>query len=154
MAGGPAVQINGLKALQADLRALDKTLPRELRKVNLSVAQFIAERAKAVSTGLGGQHAKVADVIKAVAEQRSAAVKITATEAVPYALGAEFGAGHNSARQRKSGTYLGYNALPSWRGNSTDAGYSVYPTVRDSGEDIAAAYEQRLTELLAQVFKD
>jgi hypothetical protein len=149
-----AIQIDGLKQLQADLRALDAKLPRELRKVNLSVAQLVADKARGRAAGLGPQSAKAASAIKAAAEQRGASVKMTATSAVPWAMGAEFGAGHDVERKRKSGTYKGYNALPEWRGAGPGSGYIVFPTVRASGDDIVNAYDVKITELLNQVFHD
>ena len=153
MAGGVrAVQIDGLVQLQRDLRQLDAALPKELRKVNLDVAKLVAQRAQARARGLGGVNAAAAGSIKALAQQRNAAVQIRATAAIPFALGAEFGAGHDSRRHRKTGMYRGYNQFPIWRGNGADAGYAVYPTIRDSNSAIVEAYQQRLTELLTEVF--
>lgn len=152
---GPAkIQIVGLKQLQADLRALDGKLPAELRKVNLSVSKMIAAKAQARATGLGGVHAKAAASIKATAEQRSASITIKASAAIPMALGAEFGAGHNTPRQRATGTYEGLNALPTWRGNSSDAGYALYPTIQESDTAIVQAYSDALGALLDYVFHD
>lgn len=153
MPGGVrTVQIVGLKQLQRDLRALDKTLPRELRKVNLSVAQMVVAKAQQRAAGLGAMTAKAATALKATAEQQSAAVRLTSS--VKWAFGAEFGAGHNSPRQRRSGSYAGYNQFRSWLGNGADAGYFMYPTIRAEDDDIVNAYAKRLTELLNQVFPD
>lgn len=149
-----AVQIDGLKQLQADLRALDKKLPAQLRKVNLSVAQMIATKAQARASGLGGVHAKTASAIKATAEQRSASITIKATAAAPMVLGAEFGAGHDVPRERKTGTYRGFNALPPWKGNGPGAGYSLYPTIEESDSAIAQAYSDAIGALLNTVFHD
>jgi hypothetical protein len=158
MAGGvEVVRIEGLKALQKDLRDLDQKLPRELRKVNLSVAQMVAEHARGAASSQGGIAAAAAGRLKARAEQRSAAVVLTAGApgtAAGGALGAEFGAGHDSNRSRRSGQYKGYNQFKMWRGNGPDAGYFMYPTVRADNDQIVDAYLQRVTELLNQVFPD
>jgi hypothetical protein len=153
MPGGvQAVRIVGLRELQRDLRAIETRLPAELRKVNLAVAEMVVEKAQTKAAGEGRMAAKAATVLKARAQQRSASVTLRATAAVPFALGAEFGAGHNSPRHRSSGTYKGYNQFQPWLGSGADAGYFLYPTIRESSEAIAAAYETRLAELLTQVF--
>jgi hypothetical protein len=149
-----AVQIEGLIALQKDLRTLDKKLPAELRKVNLAVAQMVVTKAQATAASLGGVAAKAAPAIKAAAEQRGASVTLKASKSIPFAMGAEFGAGRGIRRDRKTGTYLGFNQFQPWKGNSTDAGYFMYPTIRGENNHIVEAYEKRLTELLAQVFPD
>lgn len=156
---GNAIQIVGLRDLQADLRELDAKLPRELRKVNLSVAQMVAEHAQSTARSQGSVIAKAAPAIRAGADQRSAWVRITATAQLPFALGAEFGAGRNVARTRRSPsggqvTYTGFKQFQQWRGNGSDAGYALYPTIRGDSDQIVAAYTQRLTELLARVFPD
>lgn len=153
MAGGvEAVQIVGLKQFQADLRQLDKSLPAELRKLNLAVAQMVVEHAQARAASLGAMQAKAATVLKAQAQQRNAAVSLTPTSSVPFALGAEFGAGRDSPRQRSSGTYVGYRQFEHWGGNGGDAGYFMYPTIRADDEHIVDAYVQRLNVLLAKAF--
>lgn len=152
-AGGVrVVQVEGLKALQSDLKQLDAKLPAELRKVNLSVAQMVAAKAQARATGLGGVAAKSASAIKAAAQQRSATVTLAATAAKPFVMGAEFGAGRNSPRHRKTGSYVGYNQFKPWLGNGPGAGYFLYPTIRGENQHIVDAYVKRIDELLTQVF--
>jgi hypothetical protein len=146
------LRIVGLREFQADLRALDKTLPREIRVVNLSVAKMVRDKAVSKGVSQGGLAAKAAPTLKALAQQRSASIKLTATAAVPFALGAEFGAGHNIERQRKTGTYLGYNQFKEWRGAGAGSGYFLWPTVREQEDAIAQSYLTRLTELTNRVF--
>lgn len=153
MAGGvQPLKIVGLRELQRDLRAADAALPRELRKINLEAAQLVTTKAKGAASALGGLAAKSAGAIKAQADQRGAAVRLTATAAIPFVLGAEFGAEHNVPRHRTTGTYKGYNQFKEWRGNGSDAGYFLYPTIRASDEEIVDIYTKRLGELLATAF--
>lgn len=134
------VQVIGLKQLQRDLRDLDAKLPRELRKVNLSVAQMVVEKAQSAAGGVSRQaSAAAASGLKAAAEQRSAAVILRVVRG--FELGAEFGA-------------LQWHQFMPWKGNSGDAGYFMYPTIRAENEHIVEAYVQRLTELLNKVYPD
>lgn len=160
----PAVRIEGLRDLQRELRAVDKALPRELRIVHKDVAEIIASAAQRRARALGGIHAKAASGIKAGAEQRSGFIRLRPTATLPFLLGAEFGAKHNEARRVRtpSGAIaqrLGWNQLPDWRGNrylgaAGGVGYSVYPTIREKGEEIVSAYEERLDQLLRKAFPD
>lgn len=150
--GVEAVQIVGLKELQRDLRTVDAKAPSELRKINLEAAQLVTTRAKAAATAQGGLAAKSAGALRAAAEQRGAAVRLIATPAIPFALGAEFGAVHNRIRHRRTGTYKGYNQFKAWRGNGSAAGYFLYPTIRASDQAIVDIYVKRLGELLATAF--
>jgi hypothetical protein len=152
--GAQAVRIEGLRELQRDLRALDSKLPAELRKVNLAVAQMVVAKAQAKAAGEGRMAAKAATVLKARGEQRGASVVLANTASVPFALGAEFGAGRNSPRHRTTGTYQGYNQFQPWLGSGAGAGYFLYPTIRGESDHIVEAYEKRLAALLARVFPD
>lgn len=152
-----AIGIDGLVALQRDLRAVDADLPKDLRALNLEVAESVASKAQARAVAHGGALAKAAPAIKAGAEQRGAFVRLTASTKYPMVLGAEFGAGQNTRRigkVRGGGirSYVGFRQFDAWRGNGADAGYAVYPTIRAENEHIVAAYSERLAQLLDRAF--
>ena len=59
-------------------------------------------------------------------------------------LGDEFGAGHGKQRQRKSGTYLGYNQFPRY----VDGGRFLYPSI----EDKSAEFVERIADIVERLF--
>lgn len=137
-----STRVRGLRELQAELRAVDRALPRELRRVNLQVAQGAAASARSRAAGAKGG-ARLARGIAAVAQQRSAGVDIRdngghASGGTAGALGYEFG----------SDTY---RQFPPWRGNGPTAGYAVYPAIRDARDDMPETYADALEPLLRRI---
>lgn len=131
------LSVDGLTELRRDLKALGKDLPKELRKANKSVADYVADLSASAAYSLGGVAAHVAPSIKASAGQISAGVTFGGS-AYPMAGGAEFGS------QR-------YKQFKPWRGNGSDAGYFVYPTIRDNAERIESHYTDVIDDLLERV---
>lgn len=84
------IEVLGLRDLQRELRALDRTLPRELRKANLEAAEAVADATRASFASRPGVAPKVAASVKALAQQRNASVRIGGAK-YPYALGSNFG---------------------------------------------------------------
>lgn len=77
-----AIRIQNLREVQASLRALDASLPKELRAINKDAAEIIAEEARPdVPTRSG----KLLRSLKAQAEQRVGKVKMGSPTRVPYA---------------------------------------------------------------------
>lgn len=149
---GVRIAVPGLRQLARELRDVGPAERTQLKAVNQTVAVLVASRAREKARGLGPQFARYADAISPSGSYGRASVKING-ETYPGALGMEFGAGHNVPRQRSTGTYRGYNNLPLWRGNSSEAGgYSLYPTIRESAPDIVATYSDMLDSLLDRVF--
>lgn len=147
------VSVKGLPELQRSLREIDRTAPRELRKVNLEAARLVANSARARARSLGGVAAKVAPSVKASAQQRAAGVSI-GNDSYPMALGAEFGAGQETRRSRRNGTYVGYRQFKPWRGNDRDAGYFLYPTIRDRMVDVIEIYTEGIGDILDRHFRE
>lgn len=128
------IQVEGLRELAATLKSLDKDLARELRLANKSVATFVAKDAKSAAETLGGVAGHVAPSIKASAGLTSAGVAFGGS-AYPMAAGAEFGS-------------VRYGQFQSWRGNSSDAGYFVYPSIRRDADRIETEYGKALDDVL------
>lgn len=145
------IQVEGLSELNKSLRALGPEMQKELQETNRSVARFVADDARAAAESLGGVAAHVAPSIKAVGGARSAGVAFGGAR-YPMAGGAEFGAGHGVIRQRTSGSYHGYNQFDTWQGNSTEAGYFVYPTIRKDADRIETDYTRALEDLMKKAF--
>lgn len=139
-----STRVRGLKELQAELRAVDRALPRELRKVNLAVARDVAGKAQSRAAGVKGGP-RLARAIAAVAQQRSGGVAVRDNNShrpggTAGALGYEFG----------SDTYPQF---PPWRGSGPSAGYAVYPAIRDERDRMPETYAEALEPLLRRVGK-
>lgn len=141
------VKVDGLRELDAALKSLGPELRKELRSANKSVATLVADDARAAAYSIGGVAAHVAPSIKASAGVQSAGVAIGGP-AYPMAGGAEFGAGQDRLRDRRTGQYVGYRQFEPWRGNSTDAGYFLYPAIRQDADRIVTEYTAALDAVM------
>lgn len=137
------IQVTGLAELSRALKGLDKGLAKELRLANKEVATDVVRGATGRGLALGGVAAKTAPTLKVAAGQSSAAVVLDAAT-YPWAGGAEFGG------QRRSTTMQ----FQPWRGAGPDAGYFVYPEIREGSDERAATYEERVDRLLKRAFPD
>lgn len=128
------IKVRGLTELNAALRAIGNEAQGELRDASRVVANIVADDARANAYALGGVAAKVAPSIRASAGVRSAGVGFGGA-AFPFAGGAEFGS-------------LRYKQFKPWRGNQSDAGYFVYPSIRSNSERIAEEFADAVDDLL------
>lgn len=138
-------RIEGLSELIRDLRGAPERLDKEIRRRFREVAKDVREQARdAAATVRPRSHA---DRPRALKQHWDALVKsITSgadsdspwirvgSNSVEWATSFEFG----SRR---------YREFP-WRGNSTGAGYFLWPTIRDSEEEIRAAMLAAVDEAL------
>lgn len=131
-------KVHGLAELQRELRNVDKTLPRQLRVVNLKAAEIVATEARGRASGLGGAIGKAAPSIKAMAQQRSAAVRIGGAK-YPFALGGEFGS-------------IRFRQFQAWRGSGAEAGYALYPAKRAKTPQIMDMYLRMIDEIARPAF--
>ena len=131
------VNVEGLDQLSRALKEMGPEFGKELRKTNKAVADFVAADAKAAAYSVGGVAAHVAPSIKATAGATSAGVGFGGS-AYPMAGGAEFGS-------------LRYKQFQPWRGNSSDAGYFVYPAIRQDAERIETEYAHAVDDLIRRV---
>ena len=113
------IQVDGLRELDAALKSLGPELRKELRTTNKAVATLVANDARSAAYSIGGVAAHVAPSIKASAGTQSAGVALGGP-AYPMAGGAEFGAGQDRMRDRRTGQYIGFRQFQPWRGNSSD----------------------------------
>jgi hypothetical protein len=131
------IEILGLRDLQRELRAADKAFPKELRAANKDAAEIVADATRASFASRGGVAPKVAASVKALAQQRSASVKIGGAR-FPYALGSEFGGG---ARPRT-------RQFPRFK----KGGYSLFPAIKDNREKVVDAYADAIDKLTRRAF--
>jgi len=128
------VRVHGLNELNRALREMGPEFQKELKETNRSVAGFVAEDARAAAYSLGGVAAKVAPTVKAAGGTTWAGVSMGGS-AYPMAGGAEFGS-------------LAFKQFKPWRGNGSDAGYFLYPAIRQDVDRIESEYSKALDRLL------
>lgn len=121
------VRVDGIAELHRALKRLDPELEKELKRANKSIAQFVADDARAAAYSLGGVAAKVAPSVKANAGSGWAGISLGGS-AYPMAGGAEFGA-------------YQYHQFKPWRGNNSDAGYFMYPAIRQDADRIETEWK-------------
>lgn len=133
-ATGQGVRVVGLNDLDRALRELGPDLQRELKRTNLDVAQIVADDARSAALQLGGVAAHVAPSIRASARNTAAGVSFGGA-GYPMAAGAEFGA-------------YRFKQFQPWRGNDENAGYFVYPAIRQDADRIETEYGAAIDKLL------
>lgn len=134
------VRVAGLADFQRELRKVNADLPKELRKANIEAAEVVASDARRRAEARGGVSRKSAPSIKAQGEQRRSKVSIGGAR-FPFALGAEFGS-------------IQYAQFDPWTGNGSDAGYFLYPAIRETREEFMDVYEQVIDRLSRRAFPD
>ncbi len=107
------------------------------------VADLVDEKATRKARDLGGVHAHVAvdlDSLRPKIESRNATLILGGRKKDGPAVGSEFG-----AKQ--------YPQFPRWRGNDENAGYYVWPTIRDlvRTKQLEELYEDAIVEGLKSV---
>lgn len=130
------IEVEGLRDLQRELRALDADAPKELRKANLEAAEVVAQATRQSFSSRGGVAPKVAASVRAVAQQRNASVKIGGAR-FPYALGSNFGS-------------LRYKQFP----RPTKPDYSLFVSIKAKRDDVLDTYDDALKKLTKKAFPD
>lgn len=151
---GQSLKVEGLRDLQRTLREMDRDLLPVLRRTNKEIADEVAVDARSRAHGIHKGGERLARAITSVSQQRSAGVQISDGGRTAGALGYEFGAGHDTSRNRRSGQYVGFRQFDVWRGNGPDAGYAVYPAIRAAAPDLPEKYLRALDPLLRKAFPD
>lgn len=144
------VELAGLKSFQRELRSLSKDLPRELRPIHLRAAQLVAPKAAASFASRRGVPGAVAASVKAMAQQRVAIVRIGGAGKAEAALGAEFGGGkYGKGNPTPAGGHT--TQFEPWRKGD---GYSLFPALRSSTDEIVDLYGDALEDLARRAFPD
>lgn len=144
------IQVDGLAELRRTLKDFNPEMQKELRKANRSVATLVAKDARAAAVALGGVAAHVAPSVKASAGIASAGVALGGI-GFEMAAGAEFGAGQDKLRNRRTGQYVGYRQFEPWRGNSSDAGYFLYPAIRRDADRVVTEYTAAVEAIIERL---
>lgn len=131
-----AIQVQGLRELQRELRALDRAWPRELRVASKEAADVVAEATRASFASRGGVAPKVAPSVKALAQQRSASVRIGGAK-YPFAMGSNFGS-------------LKFKQFSP----PTRPDYSLYASIDKKRDEVVEAFGDALDRLTRRAFPD
>lgn len=128
------IEVDGLRDFQAALRAADRDFPKELRLANKEAAEVVAAATRSSFASRGGVAPKVAASVRAVAQQRSASVKIGG-ERYPYAMGSNFGS-------------LRFKQFPP----RTSPDYSLFISIQAKRREVLESYHDSLKRLTKKAF--
>lgn len=132
------VRVEGLKELRRELKALEGQWPKELQKVNKSIAEDVAEGTRRDFRNVGGSGPKAATTVKALAQQTRAQVKFG-------------GKGGSVAERVAGGNAFGSRRYKQFPSPGT---YALYPTLDRMRGDIEERYLDMLSDLLSRAFPD
>ena len=175
LSSADTVRVKGLDELRRELRKLDdKGLTAELKQANFDAAKLVVEGAQGKASNKMERSA--ASTLTASRAAARAAVNFGGPRA-PYAMGAEFGAARNVLRKipprqvkgkttrDSSGrfvageiksvgsmTMLGWNQFKAHRGSGANAGYFLWPAVRDKTPQIVETYGDAVERIASKAF--
>lgn len=128
--------------LRADIRAAGREARRKMAEANRKVGdELIVKPARDKARGQPTATQKLGDgtVIRAASRARATVVVLGGQASAPWALGAEFGA-------------IAYPQFLPWTGSGDDAGYVLWPTIRDQEEAIEELYLDTFVEAYSTAF--
>lgn len=139
---GEIVEVIGLKELIKGLKEADAALPKELGRASKDAADIVVTAASALASSVGGAARHAAPSLKAAAQARQAAVSY-GSDALPMAMGAEFGAKR-------------YPQFKPFRGNQWEGdggpGYVLSPTIKDKHAEFETAYLAAIDRITKSAF--
>lgn len=135
-----AVRGEGFRDFVRDLKQAGGQFPKQVRAAGMRAAQAIVPPARARFARGRGKSPESGKSLKAGATQTGAYVR-GGGAGFPTFYGDEFGA-------------VRYRQFPPWRGNGQDAGYSLYPTIRERQDETLGEYVEALTEIARAAFPE
>lgn len=148
------IDVRGMDEFRRALKQLDSQaeIEDQLKDVNKDVADLVVQKARA--RAFTPLQRKAAESLKAARQLRRAAVSGGGAR-YPFFGGAEFGADRGISRIGPRGRrYVGHNQFEPWRGSSRDAGYFLYPAIRDNTEELVEMYGDAIDQLTRKAFPD
>lgn len=147
-----AIEFDGFAKTRERLKALgDVERTREYKVASAAIADRIVIPAAQANASTRMER-RAAQTLVSVRTDTGGAVRLGGK--FPGALGAEFGADRNQRRLgRPHGTVApvsGWNQFRPWRGSGADAGYFLWPGIRESEAEIVDAYG----DLHEQIFEE
>jgi hypothetical protein len=145
------LQVHGLRELRRELRRISTELPKEVKRINIEVAERIVlpearRRGAASRLNVAGGQARLGSrgvaTIKATRQQGKAGVQLGGAR-VPWGPGSEWGSTGRNPRARM---------FP--RRSGVSKGFILYPAVREKEPEIREAYAEMMDDLLKQAFPE
>ena len=130
------IKVEGLDQLRKELKKLDLT--KDLKDANFKTAKMVADNA-----GAGMLSGRARQTLKA-SKRAKAATVFYGSDAVPWALGQEFGG--------TPGKYPPYHG-PQFPAIQKD-GYNIYPYIKSRSEQIITVYWDAIKVITAKAFPD
>lgn len=153
--------LEGVRELRRELRAVDASWGRELRKVFKAIAKKAEDLAQTEARSMGGIQAKAAAAIKGQATQESAALVVSGGRRLPFANVAFWGVDpehrlgwYSAERYSDSGP----QHLPEWVGNTWDVAvagqgpYAINAALARYAPDIPDEFGDMVEDLLSRAF--
>lgn len=142
------VKVEGVDAVRAEIRELSDGTDTALRQAYQRVAGEVADASQYRALAEGSTAAFVAPSIRTGSSVKAATILLgsgtlirkdgTTVRASFVAPGAEFGSS--------------YKQFKPWRGTGPDAGYFIYPTIREMKPDIEENAKYQFDELIERTF--
>jgi hypothetical protein len=135
-----SVKVDGLTDFRKELKKLEDEgqFLSDLKEANFEVASMVVDRARAFASTR--QQRKAAESLKAGRGAARATISGGGAR-YPFFAGAEFGS-------------IQFTQFPEWRGSSYDAGHFLYPTIRQSSDDIVELYGDAIEKITGRAFPD
>lgn len=139
----------GLNELRAKLKKIgDVDKSRQYKLAGFEVARDIVIPA-AKANAATRMERRAAGTLEPLKTESGGAVRLG--KGFPGALGAEFGADRNQRRRGrphgKDAPVLGWNQFRAWKGNGSEAGYFMWPAIREQTDEIVNRYTQLIEDL-------
>lgn len=141
------IKVEGIREVRAQLKELYDGFDSALRQTYQRVANEVTDASQFRARAQGGTAAFVAPSIKTGSSVHAAVVNLgvgtltrkdgTTVRASLVAPGAEFGSS--------------YKQFKPWKGNGEEAGYFIYPTIRDMKPATVANAEEQFEQLIERV---
>ena len=152
------VNVKGLDQFRRELRKIQQEGGADgislLKEANTRVANYVIAKAQAKAAGVGRMQHKAALSMRAGKQQARATI-IGGGAKMPYFFGAEFGAYPGVRRTRNNRNFVGFNQFERWkRPGNGNAGYFLFPTMRDESRKIIDMYGDELDKIAATAFPD
>ena len=153
---GSGARIEGLREFRKELTRAEPAFPRYLRAAYKGLAERIATRARLRAAGQANPRwpKQAVDSIVARADKERAQIAFGGNRRGPVqaTLGLEFGAFGNIRGDSRKGHPGHTRMFPAWRGNKGNAGYAIWPTIRNSSQDIQETTYEAIDSALERAF--
>lgn len=135
-------EVKGLADFRRALKALEGDYPKQLGQINQDVGELVVDQAEHHAHDRGGPYLAALRLggLKASKAQTAARIVLDGVRA-PMIFGAEFGAKR-------------WPQFDRWTGSGDDAGYALWPAVREKQDEAGEMYLDALDELSRKAFPD